>query len=117
MYGSKDLFWGKVRPTNSLSPLTIRLRGDSADTNMIPIHKLLHRIRWDAEYAKAEFRIGYYDRLEDTVIVVPLQDIEFESDNRFSFLLYDESGQLHRVPLHRIRQVFRNGRLIWERQG
>jgi len=84
---------------------------------MIPIHELLNRIRWDAEFARAEFRIGYYDRLEDRIIVVGLKEIEFEPGNSFSFLLYDEEGTLHSIPLHRIRQVFRDGRLIWERQG
>jgi uncharacterized protein (UPF0248 family) len=84
---------------------------------MQPIHQLLNRIRWDPEYAGAEFRIGYYDRVEDAVIVVPLQGLEFPPDNRFVFLLYDDAGELHTIPLHRIRQVYRNGELIWERHG
>jgi uncharacterized protein (UPF0248 family) len=29
---------------------------------MIPIRELLDRIRWDPEFAKSEFAIGYYDR-------------------------------------------------------
>ena len=29
---------------------------------MIPIHELLNRIRWDAEFAKGTFELGYYDR-------------------------------------------------------
>ena len=84
---------------------------------MQPIHELLNRIHWDSEYAKAEFRIGYYDRVEGAVIVVPLQSIEFPPENRFVFLLYDDSGELHTIPFHRIRQVYRNGELIWERHG
>lgn len=84
---------------------------------MIPINELLSRIRWDSEYAKADFSIGYYDRVENLVVIVPLKSIEFEPDNRFSFLLYDDFGELHSIPLHRIRQVYRNGELIWERHG
>jgi hypothetical protein len=30
---------------------------------VIPIQDLLHRIRWDAEFGKAQFVIGYYDRV------------------------------------------------------
>ncbi len=32
---------------------------------MIPIHELLSRIRWDPEFAKGNFELGYYDRAED----------------------------------------------------
>lgn len=83
---------------------------------MIPIHELLNRIRWDAEYGRADFKIGYYDRIEDTIIIVPLKKLHFEPDDHFSFELYDDSAEVHMVPLHRIRQVYRNGELIWERQ-
>jgi len=31
---------------------------------MKPIHEILNRIRWDREYARADFKVGYYDRLE-----------------------------------------------------
>ena len=82
---------------------------------MIPIRELLNRIRWDAGFAEADFKIGYYDRLEDDIVVVPLNRLLFEPDNRFSVGVYTDSGELHRVPLHRIRQVYRNGKLIWER--
>jgi uncharacterized protein (UPF0248 family) len=84
-------------------------------TQMTPIHELLNRIRWDAEYAKADFKIGYYDRIEDEIILVSLKRIHFDPEDRFSFELYDDSTELHTVPLHRIRQVYRNGELIWER--
>lgn len=85
---------------------------------MTPIHELLNRIRWDAGYAAgADFKIGYYDRLEDTVIIVSMKELQFEPDNHFSFSLYDNEGELHTVPLHRIRQVFRNDELIWSRRN
>ncbi len=82
---------------------------------MIPIHELLNRIRWDKAYAAADFEIGYYDRLGDCIIRVPMREIFFEPDDHFSFDLYDDEGELHSIPLHRIRQVFRNGELIWQR--
>ena len=82
---------------------------------MIPIHKLLDRIRWDTEYAKADFKIGYYDRIEGKIIIVPITQVCFESSNHFSLDVLDDSTELHMIPLHRIRQVYKDDELIWER--
>ena len=83
---------------------------------MIPIHELLNRIRWDREYGQADFVIGYYDRVADTLIRVPLRKLLFEPGDHFSFDLYDDEGELHSIPLHRIKEVFRDGQLIWHRE-
>ena len=82
---------------------------------MIPIHELLNRIRWDEAYGNADFVIGYYDRVEDKVITVSLKELFFVKEDHFDFELIDEDGITHTIPLHRIRQVFRNGELVWER--
>ena len=37
---------------------------------MIPIHELLNRIRWDPEFAKGDFELGYHDRTENGIIMV-----------------------------------------------
>ena len=37
---------------------------------MIPIQELLNRIRWDPEFAKGNFELGYYDRTENRIILV-----------------------------------------------
>ncbi len=83
---------------------------------MIPIHQLLSRIRWDEEYGDADFVIGYYDRVEDRIVLVPLKALHFEKEDHFDFELLDDEGVTHTIPLHRIRQVFRNGELVWERK-
>ncbi|MEZ5541560.1 MAG: DUF504 domain-containing protein [Pseudomonadota bacterium] len=82
---------------------------------MIPIHELLNRIRWDPACGAAEFEIGCYDRVEDRIIRVAMREICFEPGVHFAFDRYDPDGGLHSIPLHRVRQVFRNGELIWER--
>jgi uncharacterized protein (UPF0248 family) len=82
---------------------------------MIPIHELLNRIRWDRDFGRADFLIGYYDRVTDEIIRVPLAELYFEPDDHFSFELVDHAGELHSIPLHRIREVFRDGALIWQR--
>jgi len=49
---------------------------------MIPIQDLLHRIRWDPEFGRGEFVIGYYDRIEHEIIHVPFREIKFPQDYR-----------------------------------
>ena len=83
---------------------------------MMPIHELLNRIRWDREFGRADFIIGYYDRVADALIRVPLREIFFEPGDHFAFDLYDDEGVLHSIPLHRIREVYRDGQLIWHRE-
>jgi uncharacterized protein (UPF0248 family) len=82
---------------------------------MIPIHELLNRIRWDEEYSRANFVIGYYDRVADEVIRVSFTELYFDPEDHFDFSLLDEEGKVHTIPLHRIREVFRNGELVWGR--
>jgi len=83
---------------------------------MIPIQDLLNRIRWDEAFGKADFVIGYYDRVADTIIRVPLRKVFFEAGDHFAFELYDDEGELHSIPLHRIKEVYRDGQLIWHRE-
>ena len=84
---------------------------------MIPIQELLSRIRWDEAYGNADFVIGYYDRTQDRIVSAPLKELYFEKEDHFDFQLVDDMGETHTIPLHRIRQVFRNGELVWERHA
>ena len=83
---------------------------------MITIRELINRIRWDPEYGRGEFAIGYFDRLEERVIVVPLGEVRFDQDDKFSFQLTDAAGEPISIPLHRVCEVYRNGELIWRRR-
>jgi len=82
---------------------------------MIPIHELLNRIRWDKEFGQGDFVIGYYDRVEDTIIRTPLREILIEPDDHFAFDIIDHDGVLQSIPLHRIREVYKDNELIWHR--
>jgi uncharacterized protein (UPF0248 family) len=82
---------------------------------MIPIHELLNRIRWDPEFAKGNFQLGYYDRAENRIIQVPMEEITFPEDSSQTFQLADVEGQVHRIPFHRVREVYRNAQRIWHR--
>ncbi|WP_126446538.1 DUF504 domain-containing protein [Sulfuricystis multivorans] len=82
---------------------------------MQPIHELLARIRWDAAFGKGEFVLGYWDRVAGAIRHVKLSDIGRDSDNPELLTLIDAEGRVHDIPLHRIREVWRDGRLIWRR--
>ncbi|HSD40707.1 MAG TPA: DUF504 domain-containing protein [Burkholderiales bacterium] len=82
---------------------------------MIPIQDLLHRIQWDPEFGKADFEIGYFDRVAREIVRVPFRHVRFEKGEHFALEAVEENGSIHAVPLHRVRQVWRNGKLIWQR--
>lgn len=82
---------------------------------MIPVHQLLNRIKWDMEFGKGNFTLGYYDRIADTIIRVSFADIHFTADNRYSISVRDKDGVFRAIPMHRIREVYKNGTLIWHR--
>ena len=82
---------------------------------MIPIHDLLSRIRWDKEFGQGQFELGYYDRFEGALQRVALQAVTFPESERHIFEVVDDSGQIRRIPFHRVREVVKDGRVIWQR--
>lgn len=86
------------------------------DSAMMPLHQLLHRIRWDAAFGAARFVLGYYDRVAQRIVRVGLRELSFDPVNRAMLSFVDEDGAVHSLPLHRVKEVFRNDRLIWLRE-
>jgi len=82
---------------------------------MKAIQELLNRIRWDKEYAKADFTVGYYDRIENKIVLVPFRELYFDDEDRFGFQILDDEGVVHSIPLHRVKELYKNGKLIWHR--
>ena len=80
---------------------------------MQPLRDLLHRIRWDAEFGCGEFALGYDDRMARRETVVPFRSIRIEPSEMFSFR--DDNGTVTRIPLHRVRTVYKDGAIIWQR--
>jgi uncharacterized protein (UPF0248 family) len=83
---------------------------------MMPIQDLLHRIRWDPAFGGARFELGYYDRVEGAVLRVPFATADFPPGEHFFVEIVAPDGSVHGVPLHRIRAVWRDGVLVWERR-
>jgi uncharacterized protein (UPF0248 family) len=81
---------------------------------MRPLQDLLDRIRWDPEFGKGRFALGYEDRLAQQEVVVPLVSIRFDPE-REAFSIHDDDGTLAHIPLHRVRTVYKDGVVIWRR--
>ena len=84
---------------------------------MTPIHELLNRIVWDLEFGNAHFVIGYYDRVFDRIVRVTFERINLERGQHFSFEVVGNDGVARMVPFHRVREVARNGEVIWRREA
>lgn len=84
---------------------------------MVPIHDLLHRIQWDAEFGRGAFTIGYLDRKAGRIVRVPFSDVRLIKEALPVLEAVEEDGSVHTVPLHRVREVWRDDVLIWERAG
>jgi uncharacterized protein (UPF0248 family) len=81
---------------------------------METIQQLLSRIRWDDEFGKGVFEVGIYDRIENCVEFLPLEKLQMEKGNHFSFtVILNEEKVL--IPYHRVREVRKNGETIWQR--
>lgn len=83
---------------------------------MIPIQDLLNRIRWDEQFGKGRFEIGYYDRVYDAIIKVPFTELIFSKEDHFAFQLVNNFDERISIPFHRVRQVWKDGLIIWERK-
>lgn len=73
---------------------------------MKPIQDVLNRIRWDSNLDTSKFAFYYYDRIENRLIRREYADMQDIDPNK-SFNL----------PLHRIRRVEYQGKVIWERKN
>lgn len=83
---------------------------------MQPVQEILNRIRWDQNLSADEFKIGYYDRVEQKIIIVAFKEIIFPKSDHFSFAVIDSEGAMHSVPYHRVKAIYRNDRIIWHRE-
>jgi len=81
---------------------------------METIRELLNRIRWDDAFGRGTFEVGIYDRVTDRVDFYFLEDLHMEQGNHFSFTITVE-GEVLTIPFHRIREVRKNGQVIWKR--
>jgi uncharacterized protein (UPF0248 family) len=82
---------------------------------VVPIHALLARIRWDPHFGRGRWEIAYLDRARPGLVRVPLDEVRTQAHIGFVFDVIDEQGIAHSIPYHRVRQVWRDGKLVWSR--
>jgi uncharacterized protein (UPF0248 family) len=82
---------------------------------MQPLQDLLNRIRWDADFGSGRFALGYRDRLVREERIVPFASVSFDPDRPGFFSVEDEDGTIRHIPLHRVRTVYKDGGVIWQR--
>ena len=70
---------------------------------------------WKNHKSQLHSPIGYFDRYEVVLHRVALQEVAFPEDDRHTFEVVDESGQARRIPFHRVREVVKDGQIIWRR--
>ena len=71
-------------------------------------------MQWDREFDRSACEIGYYDRLLEKIIRIPFTKIICPHNVRKTVQVMDCEGEIHFIPLHRIREVYKDGRLIWQ---
>jgi len=84
---------------------------------MIPIQHLLNRICWDQKFTAGDFSIGHFDRVANAIICAPFSQLQVDPDNHAQLQLTDKEGATRTLPLHRVREVLRDGELIWQRDA
>ena len=83
---------------------------------MRPVHEVLNRIRWDPEFdGGRRFALSYVDHSKAIPVIVPFSYITFDAGSSRMIGLVDPDGDMRKIPMHRIREVFRDGMVIWRR--
>ena len=84
---------------------------------MIPIHRLLARIRWNPAFGRGRFELAYVDHRKKSLVRLPLERVWTSPEDHFACVALEPDGSIHDVPFHRVRKVWRDGKLIWSRDG
>jgi uncharacterized protein (UPF0248 family) len=82
---------------------------------VIPIQDLLHRIRWDPGFGRGTFEVAFVDRVAGVLERVPVDRLQFDPGEPFGFETLGRDGEPRFIPYHRVREVYRDGVLIWQR--
>ncbi len=74
---------------------------------------LLNKIKWDKNENPDDYLINYFDRISKKLIEIRFKDIKKIEDN---FMILEKENKDTNIPLHRIKQVKKLGKIIWKRQ-
>ena len=77
---------------------------------MIPIKDLINKIRWEKRENPEDYILVYIDLDKE-------KQISYTEIKRLegNFMILEKQGQEVEIPLHRIRKVKKNNKIIWKR--
>jgi len=73
---------------------------------------LLNKVRWDKKEKPEHYAIFYFDRISKKLIGINFNNIKKIEGN---FMILERNGKEANIPLHRIKEVRKLGKLIWKR--
>ena len=79
---------------------------------MISIHELLNKIKWDKNLTPEEYKLYYLDRITNSLKEIKFAQIK--ELNVFSLIVEKNNNDID-IPLHRIKEVRKEGKIIWKR--
>jgi uncharacterized protein (UPF0248 family) len=77
---------------------------------MIPIKDLINKIKWDKRENPGDYSLSYIDLGKKKELTYT--DIKRLEGN---FMVIERNGEETEIPLHRIREVKKKGRVVWKR--
>jgi len=80
---------------------------------MMPIHELINKIKWDPNEKPATYLLSYYDRILKSLVEFRFDEIASMED---SFIQLHKEDKLVSIPFHRIKQVKKDGTIVWKRR-
>lgn len=77
---------------------------------MQPIKDLINKIKWDKRENPKEYSLIYID-------LGQRKELQYTSIKRLegNFMIIEKDGEEVDIPLHRIREVKRKGKVAWKR--
>ena len=79
---------------------------------MITIKDYINKIKWGPKEKKEDYRFYYIDRVNNELKEIRFLDIK---DIEGGFMIIHGRYEDVEIPLHRIREVKRNGIVVWRR--
>ena len=80
---------------------------------MITIRQLIDKIEWDTRENPDDYNFYYYDRIEKKLLAFAWCEIIKKQDQ---FLEVQIGADTSMIPMHRIKEVRKKGKLVWSRK-
>ena len=75
---------------------------------------ILNKIKWDKSENPDETFVFYFDRIANKLVKIPFNSIK---EIGKSFLTVEKDGEEVEIPIHRVREIKRNEKLIWAKNN